>query len=138
MSAGEDAHQVDGEHPLPLAGIGVDEEAELVHAGVVDQDREGPVLGHELGRGLGCGDVQPGGGGADLAGDAPRALLVDVADHDVGALGGKPRRDRGTDAAPSSGDQRPAPLEPHRRRSINGRGSGPLPLARCARRLPRP
>ena len=46
----------------------------------------------------------------DLAGDPLGALDVDVADPDLGALGGKPRRDRRADAAGAAGDQRlPSP-----------------------------
>ena len=54
---------------------------------------------------------------ADLARDPLGALEVDVADPDLGALGGEPRGDRGADAAGAAGDQCLPSLEPHRRRA---------------------
>ena len=63
-----------------------------------------------------CGSVTSSGAdvGADLGGELGRPVGVEVADHDLGALGGEPRRDRGADPAGAAGDQRPSALEPHR------------------------
>ena len=66
------------------------------------------------------GDVEARRLGADLGGDPLGAVDVDVADHDLGALGGEPARDRGADPARAAGDQRLSALEPHRRGSIFG------------------
>jgi hypothetical protein len=49
----------------------------------------------------------------DLPGDPLGAHAVDVADPDLGALGGEPRGDRGADAAGASGDQCLPSLQPH-------------------------
>ncbi len=43
VGARQDADQVDGDHPLPHARVGVGEEAELVGPGVVHEDRERAV-----------------------------------------------------------------------------------------------
>ena len=64
---------------------------------------------------LEVGDVELDRVAGDLAGDPLGALDVDVADPDLGALGGEPRRDRGADPAGAAGDQCLPPLEPHRR-----------------------
>ena len=64
---------------------------------------------------VGIGDVEVDRLGAGLGGDARGALVVDVADEDVGALGGEPGRDRLADPARAAGDQRLASLESHRR-----------------------
>ena len=106
------------------SGVGVGEEAELVGAGVVDEDVE---RAGRLDRGLGgleVGDVELERVAVDLAGDALGALGVDVADPDLGALGGEPRRDRGADPAGAAGDQRLSSLQPHRARSIDWRARG--------------
>jgi len=118
MCAGEHADQVYGQQPLPLAGVGIGEEPELVGAGVVDEDRERAVLGDQVDRRLRLGDVQRGGLGADLAGERPGAVEVEVSDHDVGALGGEPCAGRRPDPARAAGDEHLLTLESHRRRSI--------------------
>ena len=68
----------------------------------------------------------------DLAGDPLGALDVDVADPDLGALGGQPRGDRGADAAGAAGDQRLSSLQPHAARSIDWRARAlprePIPI----------
>ena len=54
--------------------------------------------------------------GADLGGELG-ALSVEVADHDLGALGSEPRRGRRADPAGAAGDQRLLSLEPHAARA---------------------
>ena len=56
-------------------------------------------------RRLEVGDVELDRVAADLAGDLAGALEVEVADPDLGALGGEPRGDRGADPAGAAGDQ---------------------------------
>ena len=67
VGAGKDAEEVDRGHPLPLARVGVGEEAELVRARVVDEDRERAVLGDEVDRRLRIGHVERRRLGADLS-----------------------------------------------------------------------
>ena len=64
-------------------------------------------------RRLEVGDVELERVAVDLAGDLLGALGVDVADPDLGALGGEPRGDRGADPAGAAGDQRLSSLQPH-------------------------
>ena len=75
--------------------------------------------------GLEVGHVELERVAVDLAGDPLRALGVDVADPDLGALGGQPRGDRGADPAGAAGHQSLSSLQPHRARgSIDWRARG--------------
>ena len=103
------------DQPLPLLGAGVGEEAELVGAGVVDEDveRAADRLDRRSRR-VEAGDVELERVAVGLARDPLGAGDVDVADPDLGALGGQARRDRGADAARAAGDQRLPSLQSHR------------------------
>src|SRR4029077_7944422 len=114
VGAGEDTAEVDREYALPLLTAGVSEEAELVGAGVVDEDVEGSGLLHRrLGR-LEVGHVECQRVAVDLARNTLGALRVDLADPDLGALRRGPRGDRRADPAGPAGDQCLSSLQSHR------------------------
>jgi len=79
----------------------------------------------------------------DLAGNLRGARGVDVADPDLGALGGEPSGDRGADTTGSAGHQSLSSLQPHAPSSIDWPTRGRAPhhpdrrRHRCARRRPR-
>ena len=68
VGAVEDADEVDREHPLPLLRRRVGEEAELVGAGVVDEDVERAGRLDRRARRLQIGDVELERVAVDLAG----------------------------------------------------------------------
>ena len=135
--------EVDPDHPLPLLGRGVGEEAELVGAGVVDEDVEGAGRIDSGPGGLEVGHVELDRVPVDLSRNALSAVGVDVADPDLGALGGEPSSDRGADPAGATGHQSLSSLQPHAPSSIDWRVRGGPPhhpdrrWHRSARRRPR-
>ena len=126
--------------PPPAVRDHLGEEGELVGARVVDRgSRTARARRPPRAADVGVGDVEARGRRADLGRDRAGALVVDVADHDVGALGGEPARDRGADPAGAAGDQRPSSLEPHRggricrarnrlRRRCRSGAASPIPI----------
>ena len=103
-------------------GVGLGEEAELVRAGVVDQDLERARCSTTAAAEAGSVTSRADGLAADLAGDLAGPSVFRSPITTLGALGGEPARDRRADPARAAGDQRLATLEPHPRGSICARG----------------
>ena len=107
------AHEVDVEHPLPGPGVDLQEGAEDMEPGVVDQDRGSTKTVSHLGdRDLDAGAVGDVGLDADgrsaAGGDLRRRLLrrggVAVENGHGRAVGGQPLADGQPDARTAAGD----------------------------------
>ena len=121
----EHAAQVDAQHEIPQALVGVDEVGEPVGAGVVDEhidlaerlDSGGDTGAHRAG----VGHVEGAGEPVELAGDRAGALQVEVPDRHARAFRGQPAGGGGSDTRRAAGDERGLALEPHRAKPILGR-----------------
>ena len=114
MGAVEDAAEVDRDQPLPLLGRRVGEEAELVGAGVVDEDveradgldrRRAPPRGSVTSSSIAWPLISP------ATRSAPSRLMSPTQTSAPSAA--SRRRDRGADPAGAAGDQCLPPLQPH-------------------------
>ena len=109
MGDGERAAQVDAQHEVPQARVGLDEEGEEIGAGVVDEhvDRAERLadLGDRGGDGLHVGDVHAHGVPFQLGGNGAGALLVEVGDRHARTFGGKAPSSGGTDPRGRAGDE---------------------------------
>jgi hypothetical protein len=106
--------------------IDLEERAELRAGCVVDENLDIVELGDQLLPGRGLTNVVLERLGADLAGNAPCALDVDVCNRDAVAVGLEPSRDRLADPTGGSRDDRRAT---HGVRPV---GSDPASISPCA------
>jgi hypothetical protein len=97
-----DDRRVDAEHPR----VG---ERDVEPAEALQRERH---RGPHLGRVGDVGHRRGGAIGADLVDERRHSRLVEVGDHDPGALGGEQPRGRGADAAATARDQRHLVLQP--------------------------
>jgi len=117
MRHAHDADQVDVHHPLPERLVAVLEEAELVRAGVVHEQRERPERGlrrrNRILHRRRVAHVHQDRLAVHLGRDLTGSVEVHVADRDPRTLGGQPPAGGGTDAAGAPGHEHGSVLESH-------------------------
>ena len=112
MGARHRALEVQGQHPVPLFGRGVEEEGDAVAAGVVHEHVD-DTLPQRRAHGVPVGDVQGKRLTADLGGHLLGADLVDVGHDDVEAVEDQAPAGGGADAGRTTSDDRDSHLWPH-------------------------
>src|SRR6185312_2231213 len=97
------------------------EERVLIGAGIVDDNIERPMPGHDLLHSWSVGDIELRSDRADLPSQIGSTGDIEIADDDIGAGGGEYPHDGGPDAVRSARNEGAAAVEPAKRQGAGVR-----------------